>query len=90
MMDRVAEQESKVLGERARWGQVGYSGEPFAPADGTYAGIDPLKLLYTTHEDSGFHPRSGAELKNLYPLIAAALYEIGFAWEAGPLDTWSN
>lgn len=89
-MDRVAEGKKRVLGERARWGAVGYTGEAFAPVEGTYAGIDTATLNYTTHEDTGLHPRGGAELRNLYPLIAAALYEVGFSWEAGPLDTWSN
>jgi hypothetical protein len=27
---------------------------------------------------------------DLYPLIAAALYEVAFANEAGPLATWRN
>lgn len=88
-MDRVAERRTG-LGNRALWGWVGYWGECFAPAEGTYAGVDALRLAYTTVADSGAHPRSGVKLANLFPLIAAALYEAGFALEAGPLSTWSN
>lgn len=88
-MDRLAERRT-MLGEKALWGWVGYAGEPFAPVDGTYAGVDPLSLAYTTVQDTGDHPRSGPALANLFPLIAAALYEAGFAREAGPLSTWSN
>jgi hypothetical protein len=88
-MDQTAERKT-ILGSRALWGWVGYAGEAFAPADGTYAGIDALALAYTTLADSGTHPRSGGALANLYPLVAAALYEAGFAWEAGPLSSWNN
>jgi hypothetical protein len=88
-MDRVAEGK-EVLGSKALWRSVGYTGEAFAPAEGTYAGIDAVNLRYTTTQDSGAHPTTGPALGNLYPLVAAALYETGFAWEAGPLDTWSN
>ena len=41
-----------LLGERARWGRVGYSGRAFAPARGTYAGLDGARdglLLYVAH-----------------------------------------
>lgn len=78
------------LGDKAVWGRLGYVGEPFAPARETYPGIDPADLAYTTVADSGQHPRSGRGLANLYPLVAAALFEVGFAWEAGPLSTWRN
>jgi hypothetical protein len=88
-MDQTAERRT-VLGARALWGWVGYAGEAFAPAEGTYPGIDAVALAYTTTADSGEHPRSGAKLANLYPLIAAALYEAGFARELGPLTSWSN
>lgn len=82
----------QVLGERARWGRVGYSGDAHAPAPGTYQGIDALGLRYAAVEDSGAHPMpgDGDELANLVPLVMAALYEVGFAWEAGPLSSWSN
>ncbi|MEX2556151.1 MAG: hypothetical protein WEB06_11010 [Actinomycetota bacterium] len=78
-----------VLGAKAAWGRVGYAGEAFAPARGTYLIGDAMELGYTTVQDSGRHPRRGPELANLDPLVAAALYE-GFAAEAGPLSTWSN
>lgn len=82
----------QVLGDKAQWGQVGYTGDAHAPSQGTYPGIDAIGLMYTTVQDSGSHPMPGpgAELANLVPLMMAALYEVGFAWEAGPLTTWSN
>ena len=82
----------QVLGDRAFWGKVGYAGDAHAPASETYPGIDALRLRYTTVEDSGNYPvrGNGAELANLVPLIMAALYDVGFAWEAGPLTSWSN
>ena len=40
--------------------------------------------------DSGRSGPAKAPLANLYPLIAAALYETAFAREAGPLATWRN
>ena len=86
------EHTDQVLGTRALWGKVGYAGEAYAPSEGTYPGIDAIGLLWTTVADSGTHPMpgSGAELANLTPLVMAALYDIGFAWEAGPLTSWSN
>lgn len=82
----------QVLGPRAFWGKVGYRGEAHAPVEGTYPGIDAVGLLYTTVQDSGEYPvpGEGAPLANLTPLVMAALYDVGFAWEAGPLTTWSN
>jgi hypothetical protein len=80
---------TEVLGARAAWGGVGYTGEAFAPARRTYAGVDGVRLNYTTVADSGAVMDSRA-LANLYPLLAAALYESGFAREAGPLTTWSS
>jgi hypothetical protein len=44
----------------------------------------------TTVQDSGRSGSAKAPLANLYPLIAAALYETAFADEAGPLATWRN
>lgn len=87
-MDQPVERK-RLLGEKAQHGQVGYTGRAFAPAKETYLGIDPAHLAYTTTEDSGAYPR-GKALANLQPLIAAALYEVAFACEAGPLDTWKN
>ena len=82
----------QVLGSKALWGRVGYAGQAHAPMQGTYPGIDAIGLRYTTVQDSGPHPMpgGGAELANLVPLMMAALYEVGFAWEAGPLTSWSN
>lgn len=82
----------QVLGNRARWGKVGYTGDAYAAAEGTYAGVDAHALRYTTIQDSGAHPMpgEGAPLANLTPLIMAALNDVGFAWEAGPLTSWSN
>ena len=82
----------QMLGDRALWGKVGYTGEAHAPAQGTYPGVDAIGLRYTTEQDSGDYPKPGpgAALANLTPLIMAALNEVGFAWEAGPLTTWSN
>jgi hypothetical protein len=79
----------KVLGTRAFWGHVGHTGSAFAPAAGTYAGVDAEQIAYTTIADSGPTP-AGRRIANLYLLIAAAMYEAAFAVEAGPLSTWSN
>lgn len=85
------EKADQVLGDQAVWGGVGYSGTMHAPAQGTYPGIDALALNYTTVDDSGAYPSVGdGSIANLRPLIMAALYEVGFAWEAGPLTSWSN
>lgn len=72
---------------RTREPRVGYHGEAHAPVPGTYIGINPFGFFAL--EDSGL-PTAAPELRRLAPLIAAALYETGFAWEAGPLTTWSN
>jgi hypothetical protein len=86
------EDTKQLLGNRAFWGKVGYTGDAHAPVTGTYPGIDALGLSWTTVQDSGNHPMpgSGAQLANLIPLMMAALYDIGFAWEAGPTTDWSN
>jgi hypothetical protein len=81
---------TEVLGAKAAWGAVGYTGEAFAPARRTYAGVDGVRLNYTTVADSGRFAEGGSAIANLYPLLAAALYEAGFAREAGPLTTWSS
>lgn len=79
-----------VLGDRARWGKVGYAGAGFAPALGTYPGLNAARAALTTIADSGRAPQDRQHLANLYPLAAAALYEVAFAREAGPLATWRN
>jgi hypothetical protein len=91
-MDRMAE-TGKALGNQARWGRVGYAGDAFAPAEGTYAGVTATGLNYTHVNDSGLCPmpfgRDGA-LANLMPMVLGAMWESAFAMEAGPLSTWSN
>jgi hypothetical protein len=74
---------------RLRFGHVSYAGLAFAPAEHTYRGIGPRAKL-TTVEDSGRTTLIRGEIAKLYPLAAAALYEVAFAREAGPLDTWMN
>jgi len=78
------------VGDRAVLGKVGYSGAAYAPVQGTYLGIDGASLNYATVEDTGIDLTPDADIANLHPLMAGALYEIGFAWEAGALSTWSN
>lgn len=81
----------RSLGDRAAWGRVAYVGRAFAPAPGTYRSADASSLRhYFSAQDSGTCPTTGRALTNLYPLVAAALYEVAFAAEAGPLLTWSN
>jgi hypothetical protein len=91
-MDRMAETKN-ALGNQAVWGRVGYAGEAFAPAEGTYAGVTASGLNYTHVNDSGLTPMpgtKGAPLANLMPMILGAMWEAAFAAEAGPLSTWSN
>ena len=78
-----------LLGERACWGKVGYAGDAFAPAPETYRGLNAARVRLTTRQDSGPGP-DRPSFANLYPLAAAALYELAFAREAGPLATWRN
>lgn len=90
-MEARQDRTESILGTKATWGRVGYADQAFAPAPGTYEGIDPVSLAWTTIADSGIPElRSGADVANLFPLIAASLYEIGFAREFGPLSTWAN
>jgi hypothetical protein len=79
-----------VLGERARWGRVGYTGDAYAPAPETYLGLNATCARLTTVADSGRAGSARSALANLFPLAAAALYEVAFAREAGPLSTWRN
>ena len=87
---RRASMDTSVLGSRARWGRVGYAGDAFAPAVGTYAGIGGGRARLTTVQDSGRAGSVKAPIANLYPLVAAALFEAAFAREAGPLTSWRN
>lgn len=82
--------KDKVLGRQLLGSRIGYVGRAHAPASGTYQGIEAAGLGYLSVADSGIPESSPVALRALAPLIAAALYEIGFAWEAGPLSTWSN
>ncbi len=79
-----------LLGTRARWGRVGYSGEAFAPALETYRWLDSGRVTLTSVADSGRLGSGRRGLANLHPLAAAALYEIAFVQEFGPLATWRN
>src|SRR5688572_4046885 len=83
-MDRKAETQ-KGLGDQAVWGRVGYAGDAFAPAEGTYAGITATGLNYTHVNDSGRSPMPGAggALANLMPMVLGAMWEAAFAMEAG-------
>jgi hypothetical protein len=82
----------EVLGDRAAWRGVAYTGAAFAPSDRTYAGVNPRTLNYAHRADSGKFPGafSGGALANLVPLVLAAMWEAAFVREAGPLSTWSN
>jgi hypothetical protein len=48
---------------------------------------DLSHCAYTTPSDSGPPPALPATIGSL---LAAALDEVAFCWEAGPLSTWSN
>ena len=72
---------------------VSYRGEPFAPAGGTYRAVSTRSLNLTTVVDSGYGPSAIdriAALGSLGPLALSAIWEAGFAFEAGPLSTWNN
>lgn len=72
---------------------VTYSGEGFAPAVASYTAVNARTLNLTTIADSGYGPTPTtriADLGAVAPLALAALWEAGFAFEAGPLSTWSN
>src|SRR5438128_1221324 len=90
-MDRMAAKQG-ALGDQAVWGRVGYAGDAFAPAEGTYAGVTATGLNYTHVNDSGLPPMPGKRgaLANLMPMVLGAMWEAAFALEAGPLSTWSN
>ena len=72
---------------------VRYSGGAFAPATGTYRGVDTPAMNFSTTEDSGCAQRAVDRISALgaaAPLALAAMWEAGFALEAGPLSTWRN
>lgn len=72
---------------------VRYSGAAFAPPAETYPTADLRSFNLTTLADSGYAPapiNRVADLGALAPLALAALWESAFAFEAGPLSTWSN
>lgn len=82
----------KALRTRIRR-RLSYNGEPFAPAAKTYPTVSARALNLTTIADSGYAPSAGqriADLGVLGPLALAAVWEAAFAFEAGPLSTWSN
>lgn len=68
----------------------GSQASSFLPTQGTYRGVDGTRACITTVQDSG-RARAVREAKaELSRFIAAALYEVAFCWEAGPLSTWRN
>jgi hypothetical protein len=72
---------------------VVYAGDAFAPAARTYRIASMKTFNLTTLADSGYAPapiERVADLGTLAPLALAALWEASFAFEAGPLSTWSN
>lgn len=76
-----------------RSSHVTYTGKPFAPANGSYLLGDIAAINLSTREDSGYGPSPVgriADLGPIAPLALAALWEAAFAFEAGPLSTWSN
>ena len=88
-MDATKKTQSFSLGTRT----VHYEGDAFAPAANTYLAADMRTFPLTTLADSGYQPSATvrvAELGALAPLAIAALWESAFAYEAGPLSTWSN
>ena len=87
-----SQKDPKALQTHARR-TISYQGEPFAPAAKTYRVASSRSLNLTTIADSGYGPSATdrlAELGALGPLALAAMWEVAFAFEAGPLSTWSN
>ena len=73
--------------------KVSYCGDAFAPCSNTYLLADVKTFNLTTRADSGYAPSPitrVADLGSVAPLALAALWEAAFAYEAGPLSTWSN
>jgi hypothetical protein len=76
-----------------RSSSVSYTGKAFAPATGSYQIGDSTTLNLSTQHDSGYAPTPIGRISDLgpiAPLALAALWEAAFAFEAGPLSTWSN
>jgi hypothetical protein len=76
-----------------RSSHVRYTGKAFAPARGSYRIGDTASLNLSTRHDSGYAPSPIGRISDLgpiAPLALAALWEVAFAFEAGPLSTWSN
>lgn len=74
-------------------GVVVCRGAAFAPSDATYPGVSVRRLYMTTVADPASASSAGERLTDLGPvgaLALAALWEAGFALEAGPLSTWAN
>jgi hypothetical protein len=72
---------------------VRYAGNAFAPAACTYVAADMRAFPFSTQADGGYEPSAVARIAGLgalAPLAIAALWESAFAYEAGPLSTWSN
>jgi hypothetical protein len=80
-------------GSAVRSSRVRYTGKAFAPATGTYLIGDSASLNLSTQHESGYAPAPIGRISDLgplAPLALAALWEAAFAYEAGPLSTWSN
>ena len=76
-----------------RSAHVRYTGKTFTPATGSYLLGDSAAPTLSTRHDSGYASgpiRRVSDLGSLAPLALAALWEAAFAYEAGPLSTWSN
>ncbi len=72
---------------------VRYVGKSFTPATDSYRLGDTRSLNLSTQHDSGYAPTPVGRINDLgviAPLALAALWEAAFAYEAGPLSTWSN
>jgi len=86
-MERVRKTEKWITSSLVR-----YTGDAFAPASRTYLIADMKTFNLTTLADSGCAPSAIGvfELGSIAPLALAAMWEAAFAFEAGPLSTWSN
>jgi hypothetical protein len=76
-----------------RSSRLHYTGTAFAPPAGAYLIGESISLNLSTQHDSGYAPAPVeriAALGPIAPLALAALWEVAFAYEAGPLSTWSN